>query len=92
MRLADALLEQAAYHRLVAHDFDMRPEDTINWQHFIDCGNAAAELRRLHALNEELLEALKTAKWMLERDYIDDQKMRVIEKCDALIDKAEAQA
>lgn len=43
---------------------------------------------RLIAAAPDLLDALKTAKWMLERDYIDDQKMRVIEKCDAAIAKA----
>lgn len=37
---------------------------------------------------DELLAALKTAKWMLERDYIDDQKMAVINKCDDAIAKA----
>lgn len=42
----------------------------------------------LIAAAPDLLDALKTAKWMLERDYIDDQKMRVIEKCDAAIAKA----
>ncbi len=38
---------------------------------------------------DELLAALKTAKWMLERDYIDDQKMAVINKCNDVIAKAE---
>lgn len=28
-----------------------------------------------------LIEALKSAKWMLERDFIDDQKMAIIDKC-----------
>jgi hypothetical protein len=36
----------------------------------------------------ELLKALRTAKWMLERDYIDDQKMVAIKKCDEAIAKA----
>lgn len=52
---------------------------------------AAAELRRLHEVNQELLGALKKAKWMLERDYIDDQKMCVIEKCEAAIAKAQGE-
>lgn len=38
---------------------------------------------------DELLEALKTAKWMLERDYIDDQKMVVINRCNDVIAKAD---
>ena len=53
--------------------------------------DAAAELRRLHEVNTELLEALKKAKWMLERDYIDDRKMAVIVEVDAVITKVEAQ-
>jgi hypothetical protein len=43
---------------------------------------AAAELR---AEVKRLREALETAKWMLERDYIDDQKMAVIRKCEAAL-------
>ena len=39
----------------------------------------------LEAEVERLREALKTATWMLERDYIDDQKMAVIRKCEAAL-------
>lgn len=46
---------------------------------------------RLIASAPELLEALITAQWMLERDYIDEQKMGVIEKCRAAIDKAKSE-
>jgi hypothetical protein len=35
----------------------------------------------------ELVEVLKRAKWMIERDHIDDQKMRVIKQCQAAIAK-----
>lgn len=35
---------------------------------------------------DQLLSALKSAKHMLERDYIDDAKMRVVEQCDAAIE------
>lgn len=45
----------------------------------------------LTAQRDEMLEALKSAKWMLERDYIDDQKMAVIRKCEEAIDKATGQ-
>ena len=53
LELADALMEQAAHHRMVAHECDMRPEDTINWQHYVNCGKAARELRRLAAVEAE---------------------------------------
>ena len=43
---------------------------------------------RLIAAAPELLATLNTAKWMLERDYIDDQKMTVIRKCEDAIAKA----
>lgn len=46
---------------------------------------------RLIAAAPELLDALTTAKWMLERDYIDDQKMQVIRKCEYAIAKATGQ-
>ena len=54
LRLADELNNQATYHREVASDCDMRPEDTINWAHGATCDRAATELRRLHAENETL--------------------------------------
>jgi hypothetical protein len=38
---------------------------------------------------EEMLKTLKSAVWMLERDFIDPQKLTVIEKCHATINKAE---
>jgi multidrug resistance efflux pump len=44
-----------------------------------------AETVKLRAEVEMLRAALKTAKWMLERDYIDDQKMAVIRKCEAAL-------
>lgn len=43
---------------------------------------------RLIAAAPELLAALITAKWMLERDYIDEQKLTTIRKCEAAITKA----
>ena len=36
----------------------------------------------------KLIDALKTAQWMLERDYIDDQKMSVINKCRMALEDA----
>lgn len=44
--------------------------------------------RSLLAL-DAVVAALKTAQWMLERDYIDDQKMAVIDKCRAALESAE---
>lgn len=55
-------------------------------------GDQIAAKMSLIDQRDELLEALKTAKWMLERDYIDDQKMAVINKCDEAIEKATAGA
>lgn len=42
---------------------------------------------KVAAVNE-LFDALRSAHHMLTRDYIDDAKMAVIEKCDAAIAKA----
>ena len=60
-----------------------------------DCGSrldaqAAAAIRDLHTQRDDLLAALKSAHWMLTRDYIDDAKMAVVEKCDAAITKSES--
>lgn len=49
LRLADALIEDASDHHDTAYSFDMRPEDTLNWRHYDNATNAAAELRRLYA-------------------------------------------
>ena len=46
---------------------------------------------RLMASAPDLLAALITAQWMLERDRIDDQKMAVIDKCRAAIAKAKGE-
>ena len=71
LRLADALEQQF-------------PIGTA--QHYLD-GEAAAELRRLHALNAELVEALKHAAECVQTNYLPD-------KCghdwDDVIAKAEA--
>lgn len=60
LRLADALDEQAEHHFKVAQECDMRPCDTLNWVHFETNKQAAVELRRLAAVEQEL-EALKRA-------------------------------
>lgn len=54
LRLADELIEQATSHLELAHCCDCRPEDTVNWSHYMQCGKAAAELRRLQAEVEAL--------------------------------------
>ncbi len=55
----------------------------------LTCDEAAAELRRLHDVNQELLEALKHAAGCVQDNYLPD-------KCghdwDEVIDKAEGQA
>jgi hypothetical protein len=59
LRLADALIEDAADHLKVAHDCDCPPEATANWGHYKTATSASVELRRLYAVNQELLEVLK---------------------------------
>lgn len=54
IRLADALYEQSEHHFEAAQHCDMRPCDTLNWEHFETNREAAVELRRLHAENEAL--------------------------------------
>jgi multidrug resistance efflux pump len=55
-------------------------DDVQRWhdQQLDRAEKAEAEVERLRA-------ALETAKWMLERDYIDDFKMAVIRKCEAAL-------
>lgn len=50
---------------------------------------AQAKLDAIHKAGPRLLEVLKLANWMLQRDPIDDQKAEVIAKCDALIEELE---
>lgn len=47
-----------------------------------DESDCVARMVPLTAAVEELIDRLESAKWMLERDYIDDQKMAVIRKCE----------
>ena len=46
-----------------------------------EASSQAEKLRKARAAFAAEHAALKTAQWMLERDYIDDQKMAVIDKC-----------
>lgn len=55
---------------------------------FVTVWSTGKEHVNLIAAAPDLLEVLKTAKLMLERDYIDPQKMAVIDKCEAAIAKA----
>jgi hypothetical protein len=48
--------------------------------------------QRLIAAVPDLLAALGSAVWMLNRDFIDPQKLKVIEKCEAAIAKATGEA
>ena len=47
-----------------------------------------ALIERLESEHDEMLKALRSASWMLQRDYIDTQKAAVIEQCEAAIAKA----
>ena len=58
--------------------------------HMLQAGDD--EIAALRQQRDKLLAALKSAKHMLERDYIDDAKMAVIEKCDAAIEAVEGGA
>lgn len=40
-QLIERLRSDAEHHRQVAADCDCRPEDTINWQHALNCEEAA---------------------------------------------------
>lgn len=55
-----------------------------------ECEEKARFLVRAANSHADLVAALKSAHHMLTRDYIDDAKMKVIEKCEAAIAKAEA--
>lgn len=61
LRLADCMHEMEKHHLQVAHDTDMRPEATLQWELSIQCSQASAELRRLHSVNAELVHDLKCA-------------------------------
>lgn len=51
--IVERLRADADYHKEVAGDCDCRPEDTINWQHAINCEEAAARIEALEAALEE---------------------------------------
>ena len=72
--LADALTEQAADHKEVAHSFDMRPEDSANWRHHLTNLEAATELRRLDRVNAELHKQLYAVNEALWKACADDKE------------------
>ncbi|QXV72216.1 hypothetical protein Acf1_00019 [Acidovorax phage ACF1] len=71
LRLADALAEQAEVHQANARDWDMRPKDTANWWYYETCRDAAAQLRRLHALTTAA-PAAQEAEPALDDSEVDD--------------------
>ena len=50
IRLARTLIDHAGDHKEVAHSIDMRPEDSLNWQHMLTALEASTLLHRQHAL------------------------------------------
>lgn len=60
--LVERLLKDADSHYEVAHSADMRPEDTLNWEHGQNCQDAADTIARLTAENKKLRAALLVAR------------------------------
>lgn len=54
-KLQDRLREDADDHRDTAHQFDMRPQATVNWQHALNCTEAADTLDRAEQIIRRLL-------------------------------------
>lgn len=47
---------------------------------FVDCNPSGEESARLFCASEAMLDALKSAEWMLARDRIDPEKLKVLEQ------------
>jgi hypothetical protein len=67
--IVDRLLKDAGSHYEVARSADMRPEDTLNWEHGQNCQEAAATITRLTAENEKLRAALRECEAELNAYY-----------------------
>jgi len=63
--LVKRLRDDAESHYEVAHCADMRPEETLNWEHGKNCEEAADEITRLTAEVERLRAALE---WFVKRE------------------------
>ena len=63
------LLKDAESHYEVARSADMRPEDTLNWEHGQNCQEAADTITRLTAENEKLKAALRECEAELNAYY-----------------------
>ena len=80
--IVERLLKDAESHYEVARSADMRPEDTLNWEHGQNCQEAAAEITRLTAegdalASDELDEILDEKNALIDRLTAENEKLRV---------------
>ena len=69
IRLARTLIDHAGDHKEVAHSIDMRPEESLNWQHMLTALEASTLLHRQHALIVQMWTAFE-----YDRFIHDDQR------------------
>jgi hypothetical protein len=67
--VVERLLKDSDSHYEVARSADMRPEDTLNWEHGQNCQEAADTITRLTAENKKLKAAL--VRWL---DAVNDKR------------------
>lgn len=59
MNIIDRLKEDAEHHREIAQDCDCNPVHTVNWQHALNCEEAAARIQELEAQAREHIEQIR---------------------------------
>lgn len=55
--IVERLREDASHHRDVAGDCDCRPEDTVNWEHAVNCEEAANRIEDLEGALRAIMKA-----------------------------------
>lgn len=83
--IVERLLTDAESHYEVAYSADMRPEDTLNWEHGQNCQEAADEITALRA---EVSNLRGTAR--LHKEWVDvfiarvDELKKALERIDRI--------
>ena len=90
MDIIERLRADAEDHKEVADCWDLRPEDTVNWQHAKNCLEAADELARLRAdLATFGKDTVATENRIIDAEFMAQELRAEIEQLRAMVNFAD---